>query len=81
MRKETNEAMNALVQDLVNTPLDLPKTSGDLTELICIVDSTESDLCDCVNELCLKCGNYHESYLGACNGCRWKEVKYGFYQD
>jgi hypothetical protein len=78
MRKETNEAMNALVQDLVNTPLDLPKTSGDLTELICIVDSTESDLRDCVNELCLKCGNYHESYLGACDGCRWKVVKEGF---
>ena len=79
MRKETNEAMNALVQDLVNTPLDLPKTSGDLTELICIVDSTESDLKDCVNELCLKCGNYREEHLGACNGCRWKEVKDGFY--
>lgn len=26
----------------------------------------------CRNELCLKCGNYHESYTGACDGCRFK---------
>ena len=25
------------------------------------------------NELCLKCGRYHESHNGACDGCRWKE--------
>jgi len=24
------------------------------------------------NELCLKCGNYHESYAGACDWCRYK---------
>jgi len=39
------------------------------------VAGMESDLRDCVNELCLKCGNYHESYAGACDGCRWLEVK------
>lgn len=27
---------------------------------------------DCRNELCLKCGNYKESHLGKCDGCRWK---------
>ena len=26
------------------------------------------------NELCLKCGKYHEAHNGACNGCRWKEI-------
>ena len=26
----------------------------------------------CRNELCLKCGNYRESYLGACDGCRFR---------
>ena len=25
----------------------------------------------CKNELCLKCGDYKQSYLGACDGCRW----------
>jgi hypothetical protein len=41
------------------------------------VENQLSDLKDCVNELCLKCGAYHESYLGACDGCRWKAVKEG----
>ena len=26
----------------------------------------------CRNELCLKCGKYHESYLGACDWCRFR---------
>ena len=41
-------------------------------------DNIRAELKDCVNELCLKCGAYHESYLGACDGCRWKTVKEGF---
>lgn len=41
-------------------------------------DNIRAELKDCVNELCLKCGTYHESYLGACDGCRWKAVKEGF---
>lgn len=40
-------------------------------------DNIRAELQDCVNELCLKCGAYHESYLGACDGCRWKTVKEG----
>lgn len=28
---------------------------------------------DARNELCLKCGRYHEAHNGACDGCRWKE--------
>ena len=78
MKKETNEAMNALVQDLANDQIDMLKVSSHLTELICVVDSTESDLRDCVNELCYQCGKYRDEYLGACDGCRWKAVKEGF---
>lgn len=33
----------------------------------------KSDLKDCRNELCLKCGDYKQSHLGACDGCRWKD--------
>ena len=32
------------------------------------------DLRDCRNELCLRCGSYKQKHLGACDGCRWKEV-------
>lgn len=41
-------------------------------------DHIRSELHDCVNQLCLECGNYHEAYLGACDGCRWKAVKEEF---
>ena len=29
---------------------------------------------DCRNELCLKCGNYKQKHLGACDGCRWRNM-------
>ena len=50
-----------------------------LAELI-IEQMTEDavTLKDCVNELCDQCGNYREAHNGACNGCRWLEVKEGF---
>ena len=35
------------------------------------------DFRDCRNELCLKCGNYKQKHLGACDGCRWKERSNG----
>ena len=28
---------------------------------------------DARNELCNKCGRYHEAHKGTCGGCRWKE--------
>lgn len=31
------------------------------------------DLEVCRNELCLRCGQYKQRHLGACDGCRWKE--------
>ena len=37
-------------------------------------DKVKSDLKDCRNELCLRCGSYREKHLGACDGCRWKDV-------
>lgn len=29
----------------------------------------------CANELCQKCGLYKNDHLGACDNCKWKEVK------
>ena len=37
-------------------------------------DKVKSDLKDCRNELCLRCGSYRKKHLGACDGCRWKDV-------
>ena len=30
---------------------------------------------DCANELCCKCGKSANEHLGACDGCKWKDVK------
>ena len=37
-------------------------------------DKVKSDLKDCRNELCLRCGEYKTAHLGSCDGCRWKDV-------
>lgn len=37
------------------------------------IGELEKALRGCRNELCLRCGRYHERHLGACDGCRWKE--------
>ena len=34
----------------------------------------ERDFRDCRNELCLKCGNYKQKHIGACDGCRWENI-------
>lgn len=77
MRKETNETLSTLTRTLAADPIDLGKASVTLTELICIVDGTESDLKDCVNELCYQCGKYKTAHLGSCDDCRWRKVKEG----
>lgn len=33
-----------------------------------------AQLSDARNELCQRCGRYHEAHKGACDGCRWKEM-------
>lgn len=30
---------------------------------------------DLLNELCLACGKYKEAHNGACDDCKWKEIK------
>ena len=37
------------------------------------IEELRRNLKDCRNELCLKCGEYKQRHLGACDGCRWKE--------
>ena len=35
------------------------------------IRNLQNALRDARNELCRKCGEYREAYLGACEGCRW----------
>lgn len=51
---------------------------ADLAELEPTRLEAESNFHDCVNELCLKCGRYHEEHNGACDGCRWLKPRRGW---
>ena len=44
-----------------------------IEELKSRAEKAEIELKNARNELCLKCGKYHEAYDGACDGCKWKE--------
>jgi len=77
MRKQMQEAINAIITDLVDKKVTDSKISTDMVTLACVMSDADSDLHDCVNELCLKCGSYRYA-ADACDGCRWKTVKEGF---
>ena len=36
------------------------------------IDDLQTELQDCRDELCLRCGQYKEKHKGACDGCRWR---------
>lgn len=37
----------------------------------------KSELKRAVNELCLRCGQYQQEHLGACDGCHFKGMRSG----
>lgn len=41
-------------------------------ELEAAYNALQTELRDCRNELCLRCGQYKTSHLGSCDGCRWR---------
>jgi hypothetical protein len=51
---------------------------GELLDLVqdlkARIESLKEDLKVCRNELCLKCGDYKQKHLGACDGCRWENI-------
>ena len=79
MRKETNDAVNKVVTDLVKIGggADM-EVSANMSALTSIIINIESDLKDCVNELCYQCGKYHTAFEGSCDGCRWLDVKVSY---
>ena len=79
MRKETNDAVNKVVTDLVKIGCGADmEVSANMAALTSIIINIESDLKDCVNELCYQCGKYHTAFEGSCDGCRWLDVKVSY---
>ena len=63
---KTVESINEVQETLARVRKLIVEAKADHDRLI-------SELRDCRNELCLRCGSYREKHLGACDGCRWKE--------
>lgn len=56
---------------------ETPITLGDdLTEAVDRIEAQAKEIDTLRNELCLKCGNYTLAHEGACNGCRWREMRH-----
>lgn len=53
--------------------IDFPDTLYD--EAADAIDALSSELRLCRNELCIRCGNYTNRHKGACDDCRWKDVR------
>ena len=64
MSEEKNASPKSSWDNLVQMIVDLRKELAD----------TKAELNICRDELCLRCGDYKERHLGACDGCRWKEM-------
>lgn len=53
--------------------------AGFIVDVECVIalkdelSETKMQLRNARNELCLKCGRYHDAHKGACDGCKWKE--------
>lgn len=62
MKYKTLDVVNMTDKELVTLALE---QNDRIHKLGC-------ELENCRNELCLKCGNYHQSYAGACDGCRYR---------
>ena len=69
------DELNNVLEGIKKTEVDL------LVKIVTLqaeADNLKSELHDCVNELCLKCGSYHEEHKGACDGCRWLKPRRGW---
>lgn len=62
---KTVESINEVQETLARVRKLIVEAKADHDRLV-------SELRDCRNELCLKCGQYKQRHLGACDGCRWR---------
>ena len=69
------DELNNVLEGIKKTEVDLRVK---IVTLQAEADNLKSELHDCVNELCLRCGGYHEEHNGACDGCRWLKPRRGW---
>lgn len=49
----------------------LPVIRALMNEAADEISELQDQLNTCRNELCLRCGQYKQKHMGACEGCRW----------
>lgn len=49
----------------------LPVIRALMNEAADEISELQDQLKTCRNELCLRCGQYKQKHMGACEGCRW----------
>lgn len=57
--------------DRMRSGTKLPMIFALLNEGADAIEELRTDLKDCRNELCLRCGQYKTKHIGSCEGCRW----------
>lgn len=53
---------------------ELPVLKALMGESADAIEALAADRRCAVNELCLRCGDYKQRHLGACDGCRWRSA-------
>lgn len=68
--------LKSVKQLLVKAQKDLKCANIEIQMLRDANDKLVWKLKDLTNELCHKCGKYKNDHLGACDTCKWKDVKH-----
>lgn len=71
---EAIDLIDNLLDDLQEALEEIDKIRiNDMLQSLAIAN-LKSELDVCINELCLKCGDYKIRHKGACDGCRWRDA-------
>lgn len=63
--------MSLLQESLENRSKQLTAANMEISSLNVQLSVSRNKARCARNELCLKCGRYHDAHRGACEGCRW----------
>ena len=65
--------MNDIEQKIYEEVVETNKQANETIKcLVMAVNKYRVELHNCRNELCLRCGQYKNAHLGACDDCRYR---------
>ena len=78
---QTRQKLSEVERKLIACASENTDLTFKLMTAVQMKESLKMSLSECVNELCLRCKSYLEEHNGACDGCRWKAVRHGDFDD